>query len=126
MTEKTLSGNISAYIRYKYSETLSCWQYEYPINNSYFTSNQWSAINSGVTKKLVDWWDESKTYLATCDLDNSTIVYDTTDNKVKLGTTAQSDIDSRVKKSDLKCEEWTFWMKDDTSQTYAIVLSCKE
>lgn len=87
MAEKTISGNISAYIRYKYSESLSRWQYEYQINNSHFTSNQWSAINSGVTKKLVDRWNEMNTCLTTEDLDNSTIIYDTEDNKVKLGNT---------------------------------------
>lgn len=53
-----------------------------------FTSDQWSAINSGVTKKLVDWWDENKTYLTTDDLDNSTIVYDKSDKKVKIGLSA--------------------------------------
>jgi hypothetical protein len=125
VTQKTLSGNIYAYDRYKYSDVLSCWLYEYTINNSYFTSDQWSAINSGVTEDLVKWWDKSKIYLTTNDLDGTTIIYDTKDKKVKIGQTAQNDIDNRVKKSDLKCEEWTFWMKDETSSTYAIVLSCK-
>lgn len=38
--------------RYKYSEGLG-WLYEYTLNNSSFTSNQWSSINSGITENDV-------------------------------------------------------------------------
>jgi hypothetical protein len=37
--------------RYKYNGTT--WEYEYTLNNSGFTSDQWAAINSGITEALV-------------------------------------------------------------------------
>ena len=39
------------YDRYKYNGIV--WEYEYTLNNSSFTSNQWNAINSGITSQLV-------------------------------------------------------------------------
>ena len=43
-------GN-TAYDRYKYTTvtTPPSWQFEYELNNSSFTANQWAAINSGAT-----------------------------------------------------------------------------
>ena len=43
-------GN-TAYDRYKYTTatTPASWQFEYELNNSSFTSDQWAAINSGAT-----------------------------------------------------------------------------
>lgn len=43
-------GN-TLYNRYKY--TGSEWEFEYSLNNSSFTANQWSAINSGATSDLI-------------------------------------------------------------------------
>lgn len=37
--------------RYKFNR--SVWSYEYTLNNSSFTSDQWAAINSGITTSLV-------------------------------------------------------------------------
>lgn len=44
------SGN-TVYNRYKYSTatTPAAWAFEYALNNSSFTANQWDAINSGAT-----------------------------------------------------------------------------
>lgn len=45
----------TAYNRYKATvsgEDVS-WDYEYTLNNSSFTANQWAAINSGITSSLV-------------------------------------------------------------------------
>lgn len=39
--------------RYKYDSTNQEWNYEYTLNNSSFTAQQWSAINSGITSTLV-------------------------------------------------------------------------
>ena len=39
--------------RYKYNSQSESWEYEYTLNNSSFTSAQWDAINSGITKELV-------------------------------------------------------------------------
>lgn len=44
------AGN-TVYNRYKYSTatTPASWSFEYALNNSSFTSDQWAAINSGIT-----------------------------------------------------------------------------
>lgn len=52
--EVTSSGN-PEYARYKYvTGSTPGWQKEYVLNNSSFTSTQWSAINSGITSTLVE------------------------------------------------------------------------
>lgn len=40
-------GNIDRYDRYKYGG--AAWAYEFTLNNSSFTAEQWAAINSGIT-----------------------------------------------------------------------------
>lgn len=40
---------VERYDRYKYSTEDDAWAYEYTLNNSSFTANQWAAINSGIT-----------------------------------------------------------------------------
>ncbi len=40
--------------RYKYSEDDGQWHYEYTLNNSSFTAEQWKAINSGLTKEQLN------------------------------------------------------------------------
>lgn len=49
--ETTDSAGNTFYDRYKYttSTTPASWQFEYELNNSSFTSNQWASINSGIT-----------------------------------------------------------------------------
>lgn len=45
-------GNIDRYERYKVSAVSGAtvtWSYEYTLNNSSFTADQWAAINSGIT-----------------------------------------------------------------------------
>lgn len=41
-------GN-TAYDRYKYNGSTSTWLFEYELNNSSFTAEQWASINSGIT-----------------------------------------------------------------------------
>jgi hypothetical protein len=45
------AGN-TIYTRYKYNATTETWAVEYVLNNSSFTSEQWAAINSGITAAL--------------------------------------------------------------------------
>ena len=45
------SSDIRVTERYKFNGT--AWQYEYDLNNSGFTAQQWEAINSGITALLV-------------------------------------------------------------------------
>lgn len=40
--------------RYKYSADEQEWKFEYDLNNSSFTAEQWEAINSGITAELVE------------------------------------------------------------------------
>ena len=45
----TDSAGNTIYNRYKYNITTNEWTFEYALNNSSFTANQWATINSGVT-----------------------------------------------------------------------------
>ena len=45
-------GNV-VFKRYKYSADEQLWKFEYDLNNSSFTAEQWEAINSGITAELV-------------------------------------------------------------------------
>ena len=45
-------GNQS-YSRYKYSSSSQTWEFEYALNNSSFTADEWAAIQSGITAALV-------------------------------------------------------------------------
>lgn len=50
------TGQTISYDRYKWVETggdYGHWKYEYTLNNSSFTSDQWAAINSGITCQIV-------------------------------------------------------------------------
>jgi len=49
--ENTPNTGVDKYKRYKWNG--SSWDYEYTLNNSSFTSDQWNAINSGITTSLV-------------------------------------------------------------------------
>ena len=49
--KSTDSAGNTLYNRYKYTE--GSWVLEYSLNNSSFTSDQWAAINSGITTTLV-------------------------------------------------------------------------
>ena len=46
-----ISTQYTKYDRYKYNGT--AWEYEFTLNNSSFTADQWAAINSGITDTLV-------------------------------------------------------------------------
>ena len=54
------SGGVAKYDRYKYSGTYGsggAWGFEYTLNNSSFTSQQWDAINSTITAAKVGVYD---------------------------------------------------------------------
>ena len=53
--ENTPQTGVDKFKRYKY--TGSVWSYEYTLNNSSFTSDQWTAINSGITGTKVTGYD---------------------------------------------------------------------
>ena len=80
------SGN-TLYNRYKYVDRAG-WTFEYALNNSSFTAEQWAAINSGATTDLISQISLNTTNRHTHDnktiLDNTTASY-TTDQQTKLG-----------------------------------------
>ena len=49
----TDSAGNTVYNRYKYNASTTSWAFEYALNNSSFTAEQWAAINSGITAALV-------------------------------------------------------------------------
>ena len=52
------TGNIDKYDRFKYTAgTPGAWSYEFTLNNSSFTANQWASINSGINSTKVGLYD---------------------------------------------------------------------
>lgn len=56
------SGSATVYKRYKYNG--STWEFEYQLNNSSFTSEQWATINSGATASTVAQVETNKNNIA--------------------------------------------------------------
>ena len=52
--DTTDSAGNTVYKRYKYNATQNAWLFEYDLNNSSFTADQWATINSGLTQESVD------------------------------------------------------------------------
>ena len=52
--DTTDSAGNTVYKRYKYNGESNEWLYEYDLNNSSFTAEQWATINSGLTQQSVD------------------------------------------------------------------------
>ena len=52
--ETTDQAGNTLYDRYKYSGEDEEWLFEYELNNSSFTAEQWATINSGLTQQSVD------------------------------------------------------------------------
>lgn len=76
------AGN-TVYSRYKYNGT--AWVFEYNLNNSSFTSDQWASINSGITTSLVTKLTNLPVLILSVSADGSTGV---------VSVTATSDITS--------------------------------
>lgn len=57
IVKDSTTGLVKQYDRYKYtnevSEETGNWEFEYTLNNSSFTAEQWAAITSGITADLV-------------------------------------------------------------------------
>lgn len=58
----SVTGLVKQYDRYKWNG--SAWAFEYTLNNSSFTSEQWQAINSGITDDLVQKIHDAPTKLS--------------------------------------------------------------
>lgn len=53
----TVSTQYDQFDRYKFNSSVSSWGYEYTLNNSSFTAEQWAAILSGITEAKVSAYD---------------------------------------------------------------------
>lgn len=51
--DATVSTQFTQFDRYKYNASLTSWEWEYTLNNSSFTAQQWAAINSGITASMI-------------------------------------------------------------------------
>lgn len=51
--QSTDSAGNTIYSRYKYNSTTSQWEFEYQLNNTGFTAEQWATINSGLTSTSI-------------------------------------------------------------------------
>jgi hypothetical protein len=86
--EKSTVTLNSAYNRYKAVVSGSTtWTYEYTLNNSSFTAEQWQAINSGITDDLVD---EFKEKGASLDYTNDVLSLEDSDGNVLSSVTIQA------------------------------------
>lgn len=102
---------ITKFDRYKYSDNI--WGYEYTLNNSSFTAEQWAAINSGITATLV------------ADIGNNTTARHTHSNKTVLDGITSADItawnakydkpDAGIPKTDLETSVQASLNKADTA-----------
>ena len=79
--------------RYKYIADKQEWKFEYDLNNSSFTAEQWKAINSGITAELVakigdgSAIDDTKTTKAnTWSAEKTKAEIETVDNKFNFST----------------------------------------
>lgn len=76
------------------SEIVREWSYEFSLNNSTFTTEQWNAINSGITKGVVDGLKELSKH-ATIDssnlIDNGIIITDHISNGAVTGSKIAND-----------------------------------
>lgn len=72
-------GNV-VYKRYKYNEESEECYFEYDLNNSSFTSDQWKSINSGITEELVEKIDQIENPVDVLEVGNMSAV---TSNAVK-------------------------------------------
>ena len=142
----TDSAGNTKYDRYKYTEE-SGWTYEYTLNNSSFTAEQWAAISSGITAAKVSAIDGKyekpsggipKTDLAsavrtslsradTAVLNHSTVP--PTDDGYLAVNADRSELSwSGVRlanvclKSDFTSETWMFTLADNTTVTKKVVL----
>lgn len=69
--QTTDSAGNRQYDRYKYSSSDNQWHYEYTLNNSSFTAEQWATINSGLTQASVQ--QAIATACAYCASSNTTV-----------------------------------------------------
>ena len=105
--------------KYKYSN--GEWKYEYTLNNSSFTSEQWKAINSGITKELLDTIlnNVNELLTITTELNNSKANKETVGQLNNLTTTNKSNIVESINEVNEKT-------KNTTNITYSNLKSLRD
>lgn len=113
------TGLTLRYDRYKYTSTVSTetgnWAFEYSLNNSSFTAEQWAAINSTITKDLVGQISTNKSDIVSLNtrVTNNEEDIATLENNLnneisratKAETTLQTNIDAEVTRATTKESE---------------------
>lgn len=51
--DPTVPTEYNKFSRYKYNSDTGTWSFEFDLNNSSFTAQQWASINSGITAQMV-------------------------------------------------------------------------
>ena len=85
------AGNV-VYKRYKYNGSTSSWVFEYDLNNSSFTADQWAAINSGATTTNVGQITTNKNDISTINNTLSTFGDVVTHDASDFATAAQGQL----------------------------------
>ena len=94
------AGN-TVYNRYKYNSSTQEWAFEYAINNSSFTADQWAAINSGVTTTVVSQVTTNKNEISTIKSTLNTFGNIVTHSVAEFATAAQGSLaDSALQAGD--------------------------
>lgn len=101
--------------RFKYNGT--AWVYEFTLNNSSFTSAQWSAINSGITGTLVTTYsnhvaDKANPHQVTKSQIGLGNVDNTSDINKPISNATQTALDAKVDDSQIK-SSWSSPLSND-------------
>lgn len=91
---QTTPGSDTVYNRYKYSTAITPagWIFEYALNNSSFTSNQWAAINSGASTTNIGQIGTNTTAIGTLSNLSTTVKTDLVNAINEVNGTASSAI----------------------------------
>ena len=94
--ETTDQAGNTLYDRYKYSGEDDEWLFEYELNNSSFTAEQWATINSGLTQQSVESEVDSAVAEAVAEIDISQLSGVLPVNKGGTGQATQADTNKAI------------------------------
>ena len=103
------TGLTLRYDRYKYTSTVSTetgnWAFEYSLNNSSFTAEQWAAINSTITKDLVGQISTNKSDIVSLNTrvtnneEDIATLENNLNNEISRATTKESELEAAIKEA---------------------------
>jgi chromosome segregation ATPase len=120
------TGLTLRYDRYKYTTTVSTetgnWAFEYSLNNSSFTAEQWAAINSTITKDLVNQISTNKadivdlnTRVTNNEEDIATLKNDLS-NEVTRATNAEEELQTNIDTEQYRAQREENDIRDNLSE----------